>query len=157
AGLYHVVNAQPAAQTPAVLQLAVDDHDLEIETGGSTATQEASPPRGVEALPIAVEPAPVTVATPATVEPAVAALASPAVRGISLAREIELIDRAMLGLRRRDLDAALETLHSYADESQGKGQLAQDAGAIEVEVLCSKRAANAATQLAAFEQRWPHS
>jgi len=60
-------------------------------------------------------------------------------------------------LKHRDYDAALDTLRSYKLETQGKGQLAQDAGAIEVEALCLRHDASAPAQLAAFEQRWPQS
>jgi len=154
AGIYRYVSARYDVETPGALQIAVDGEHIDVETRSSLASQEDPPP--TEAT--RVVPAPVTPIETA-VEPAVeaVALAPPAETGISLAREIELVDRAALGLRRSDFDSALVALRTYADEAKGKGQLAQDASAIEVEVLCRRNDATAATTLAAFEHRWPHS
>jgi hypothetical protein len=152
AGIYRFVEPRAVGAAPVPPQIALVD-SIEIETRSALASHEPAPPSEParqQLVPIEVAPAiePMTPAAPAE---------QPVEQGISLAREIELVDRASLGLRRRDLDAARATLQTYADETKGRGQLAQDAGAIEVEVLCRLRDSTAATQLAAFEQRWPSS
>lgn len=85
------------------------------------------------------------------------AVATRSVGGISLAREIELIDRAALAMRRADASTALETLRVYERETAGLGQLAQDAAALGVEIVCAGGDQRARDELARFEQRWPRS
>lgn len=75
----------------------------------------------------------------------------------TLTREIELVDRATIALRAGDLDAALAALRAYGAETSGGGQLAQDAAALHIEVLCRTHAPGARAELAAFDTRWPHS
>ena len=153
AGVYRYIDERREVAAPSALPIGAGDELLDIEMRSALASHEPPPPAPQRTAERAPEP-PLQVAM-ADVAPAVAA--PPVETGISLAREIELVDRAALGLRRRDLDAALQALRSYADEAQGRGQLAQDAAAIEVEVLCRKHDSKAAAQLAAFEQRWPSS
>lgn len=76
---------------------------------------------------------------------------------VTLTREIELVDRASIALRTGDLDAALAVLRTYSAETSGGGQLAQDAAALHIEVLCRTHAADAQAELAAFDKRWPRS
>jgi hypothetical protein len=76
---------------------------------------------------------------------------------ISLAREVELLDTAMAALRRGDPNAALGAARTHASETAGRGQLAEDASAIEVEAMCRLGDAAAAAKLAAFDKRWPRS
>ena len=98
--------------------------------------------------PAAPEPAPAAPgAVPAT---------GPAA-GISLGREVELIDRAMAALRRGDPGAALRGMQDYAREAGGGGQLAEDAAAIEVEALCKLGDPAAADRRARFDTRFPRS
>jgi hypothetical protein len=78
-------------------------------------------------------------------------------RTIDLKREVELVDRAMVALRAGDLAAALAAVRLHAAETGGAGQLAEDAAAIEVDVLCKKKDATAQQRLAAFDARWPRS
>jgi hypothetical protein len=74
----------------------------------------------------------------------------------SLAREVELVDRAMLALRHGDTDDALAAMAIYDRETAGRGQLAQDAAAIAIDAHC--RRGDAVTELlAAFDKRWPSS
>jgi hypothetical protein len=160
AGVYRFVDARIDAVALAAPQIAVLEPDSELELRSSLASQEPSPPSAPSSEPaMTIEASVALVPSPVAVEPAVeaAALAPSPEPGISLAREIELVDRAALGLRRRDFDAALRALHSYAGETKGGGQLAQDAAAIEVEVLCRLDDPKAPAQLAGFDQRWPQS
>lgn len=83
--------------------------------------------------------------------------AEPVRRGVTLAREVELIDQAMAALRKRDLSAALVAARTHATETAGRGQLAEDASAIEIEALCRLRDPAADSKLVAFDTRWPHS
>ncbi|MEJ7599349.1 MAG: hypothetical protein WKG01_15690 [Kofleriaceae bacterium] len=76
---------------------------------------------------------------------------------IDLAREVELVDRAMASLRRGDPRDALAAVRTHATETHGSGQLAEDAAAIEIEALCKLSDASVTPKLASFESRWPHS
>ena len=75
---------------------------------------------------------------------------------VDLAREVELVDRAMAALR-RDARAALVALRTYETETAGAGQLAEDAAAIEIEALCKLSDPAVPTKLATFDKRWPES
>lgn len=76
---------------------------------------------------------------------------------IDLAREVELVDRAMLALRRGDARAALEAVRRHTVETGGRGQLAEDAAAIEIEALCRLRDPTTRARLDAFDARFPRS
>ena len=106
-------------------------------------------------VPVAVEVSHVTVAVAhdeAPPAPAVAVVPRPAKRGIELAREVALIDQATSAAP----GAALIILQTYANESRGHGQLAEDAAAIELEARC-RLGEDVAGRLAAFDARWPAS
>lgn len=75
----------------------------------------------------------------------------------SLAREVELIDQAMIALRRGNPADALTSIRAHSLETRGAGQLAEEAAAIEVEALCRLGRPEAATKLAAFDERFPRS
>ncbi|MCX5747348.1 MAG: hypothetical protein NT062_33195 [Proteobacteria bacterium] len=75
----------------------------------------------------------------------------------SLAREVEIVDRAMAALRGKDFRGALSAITTYTTETAGIGQLAQDAAAIEVEAACGLHAADGPARLAAFDRRYPSS
>lgn len=77
--------------------------------------------------------------------------------GIELGREVELIDAAMVALRRGDAAGALRAMQEYAAEAGEAGQLGQDAAAIEIEALCKLRDPAASGKLAAFDARFQHS
>jgi hypothetical protein len=78
-------------------------------------------------------------------------------RGITLAREVELLDGAMTALRRGDARGALHAVQLHAAETAGKGQLAEDAAAIEIEALCHLHDPTTNAKLEAFDARFPRS
>ena len=75
---------------------------------------------------------------------------------VSLAREVELIDRAMTALRGGHADAALAAIATYHHETADRGQLLEDATAIDIEASCTLHL-DVADKLAAFDQTWPSS
>jgi outer membrane biosynthesis protein TonB len=162
-----------AARAPA---LPRSDEDLiTIEPMAEPTTQPTTQPttesttepaRPTTALPRAV-PEP-TASTPrrarANVEPrsaptartTTAAPAAPATP-VGLSREVELVDLAMAALRRGDPGAALRAVHQHAAETAGRGQLAEDAAAIEIEALCHLHDPRTHARLEAFDARFPRS
>jgi hypothetical protein len=74
----------------------------------------------------------------------------------SLSREVELIDLAMLALRRGAPSAALATLGSYDTETRGRGQMAEEAAAIDIEARC-RLGEDVGDRVEAFDRRWPSS
>jgi hypothetical protein len=75
----------------------------------------------------------------------------------TLAREVELVDRAMTALRAGQPDHALAAIAVFERETAGHGQLAEDAAAIDIEARCRLHDADLGARLAAFDARWPHS
>lgn len=82
---------------------------------------------------------------------------APRPKVIELAREVELVDSALTALRRGEPRAALAAVRVYTAEAGTRGQLAEDAAAIEVEALCTLHDPTAAARHSAFEARWPAS
>lgn len=80
----------------------------------------------------------------------------PVVKPIDLAREVELVDRAMAAMKRGDAALALAAVRLHVRETGGKGQLAEDAAAIEIEAMCRSQLP-VTGKLAAFDARWPTS
>ena len=80
-----------------------------------------------------------------------------AITRADLAREVELLDRAMAALRRADPARALSTIRLHAVETADAGQLAEEAAAIEIEALCALRDPSVAARLARFDARFPRS
>ena len=76
---------------------------------------------------------------------------------ISLARETELVDRALAAMSHDRVADALAAIERYDAETTGRGQLAEDAAAIETEARCRLADPRAAEILATFEARWPTS
>jgi hypothetical protein len=76
---------------------------------------------------------------------------------IDLAREVELLDLAMAALRRGDPTTALRAVQRHAAETAGRGQLAEDAAAIEIEALCHLHDPATNSKLEAFDARFPRS
>ncbi len=74
----------------------------------------------------------------------------------SLAREVELIDRAMLALRQNKPAAALEATTTFDRETHRAGQMAEDAGAIALEAHC-KLGHNVSILLEVFDRTYPSS
>ena len=77
-------------------------------------------------------------------------------REVSLAREVELIDRAMASLRAGDPDTALAAITLYHHETTDRGQLLEDASAIDIEASCALHL-DVSAKLAAFDRAWPSS
>lgn len=75
---------------------------------------------------------------------------------ISLAREVELIDLAMVSLRKKVPHAALVAIKAYHRETGGRGQMAEDAAAIEIEARCMQNL-DVTTHLERFDHKWPES
>lgn len=78
-------------------------------------------------------------------------------RRADLTREVELIDLAMAALRRGDAKAALAAVRTHALETNGAGQLAEDAAAIAIEAHCQGGTGDRDALLAAFDRKWPRS
>jgi hypothetical protein len=74
----------------------------------------------------------------------------------SLSREVELIDLAMVSLRKNAPLAAIEAIRVFERETLGRGQMAEDAAAIEIEARCVL-GGDVTTALARFDRRWPES
>ena len=74
----------------------------------------------------------------------------------SLAREVELIDRAMLALRQDKPAAALEAITTFDRETQRRGQMAEDAAAIALEAHC-KLGHDVSIVLSVFDRTYPSS
>lgn len=81
---------------------------------------------------------------------------APAPEPVSLAREVELIDRAMLLVRRGDARDAIVVIGTFERETRGQGQMAEDASAIEIEARCRLHE-EIGDKLSAFDRRWPSS
>ena len=99
----------------------------------------------------------VTTRSPCSLSHAPVAPVPPPAKSADLAREVALIDQAMVALRRGDSDGAVDAIRIYDRETAGRGQLAEDAAAIAVEALCHRGDAAASAKLDAFDHRWPHS
>lgn len=80
----------------------------------------------------------------------------PAAPVATLAREVELIDLAMLALRRGAPGAALDSIALYDRETRGRGQMAEDAAAIAIEAHCTL-GHDVRSRLAAFDRAYPSS
>lgn len=78
-------------------------------------------------------------------------------RRADLTREVELIDTAMAALRRGDAKAALVAVRTHALETNGSGQLAEDAAAIAIEAHCQGGTGDRDALLTAFDRKWPRS
>jgi hypothetical protein len=125
---------------------------------------EASPPHA-EASPPPRESAPHVIAhtephadhvSAEAARPARVAEPTDEPEGASLAREVELIDLAMVSLRKRAPHAALEAIKAYHRVTHGRGQMAEDAAAIEIEARCNMDL-DATALIARFDLKWPES
>jgi len=138
-----------------------------IRHRGAPAAEPAITPPAVELPAVASATAHESAVVPTPVRPATAAASQPAMAAppvrparrasIDLAREVELVDRAMGALRGGDTAAALAAVRLHTTETRGHGQLAEDAAAIEVEALCRRHDPQFTRKLAAFDARWPRS
>ena len=117
----------------------------------TTASSDLDEPRANVAVAVAESQAPAAPAAPSTVVGA-----RPVTARASLAREVELIDRAMIALRQGTPAVALEAIALFDRETQHHGQMAEDAAAIAIEAHC-KLEHDVTAQLAAFDRAYPSS
>jgi hypothetical protein len=75
---------------------------------------------------------------------------------ISLSREVALIDSAMQLVRGGDYPGALAVIATFDRESHGRGQMAEDAAAIDIEARCRLHE-SVGDRLARFDRAWPSS
>ncbi len=130
------------------IEIAVRHGDREVIVPRTTLTSPAADPAvpALGSIGIATTVAP----------PAPARMPARMIEPPTLAREVELVDRAMVHLRRGDPDAALADLAIYRRETRGHGQLAEDAAAVDIEARCVLRR-DVTGILAAFDRAWPTS
>jgi hypothetical protein len=87
---------------------------------------------------------------------AAAPVVPPPAPEISLAREVQLIDDAMASLRSGHPTEALAAVAAYHRETGDRGQLTEEASAIEIEASCTLHV-DVRDKLAAFDRTWPSS
>jgi hypothetical protein len=90
------------------------------------------------------------------VRAATAPVVAPSPPEVSLAREVQLIDDAMASLRSGHATEALAAVAAYHRETGDRGQLAEEASAIEIEASCTLHV-DVRDKLAAFDRTWPSS
>jgi hypothetical protein len=100
--------------------------------------------------------APVHAHARATMPAPVHPQAAPGAPDIDLAREVQLIDRAMAALRAGHADDALAAIAIYHRETADRGRLTEDATAIDIEASCTLHL-DVTAKLAAFDHAWPSS
>ncbi|HEY5950451.1 MAG TPA: hypothetical protein VIV40_33400 [Kofleriaceae bacterium] len=110
------------------------------------------------ALPAAPQPH-VKHVTPAVELPrdeAAPAAAVAAQEPATLSREVELIDLAMVSLRKHAPLAAIEAIRVFDRETLGQGQMAEEAAAIAIEAHCVLHD-DVTDAIARFDHEWPES
>jgi len=110
--------------------------------GGSSEQEPTSSPRVIASEHVAA--------------PAAAATTRATAPMATLAREVELIDRAMLALRNKAAGDALDAIAVFDRETRGHGQMAEDAAAIAIEAHCALHH-DVTGRLAAFDHTYPTS
>lgn len=120
------------------VRVASANESLLVPAAAGLAPQEHHAPAGS---------APGSAAAPAAVR---------AVEPASLSREVELIDLAMVSLRKHAPGAAIEAIRVFDRETQGHGQMGEDAAAIAIEAHCAL-GDDVSDALARFDRTWPSS
>jgi len=162
------------AATALLLARSESDRALEPPRFAPSVT-EAAPPSGNVHVAVSEEPfvargvaqpagrtraivSPATAVAPSEPPPARDARDrfSPPREPASLSREVELIDLAMVSLRKHAPLAAIEAIRVFDRETLGRGQMAEDAAAIEIEARCVL-GEDVTTALARFDRTWPES
>lgn len=130
----------------------------------SVAPMQLEEPRGVDRAAVHVAPAPPqsaptlvpTTKAASRAVPAPAVDEPPSPEPATLSREVELIDLAMVSLRKGAARTALDAIRVFERETFGHGQMAEEAAAIEIEAHC--RLGDDVTELLArFDRNWPSS
>ncbi|HVK85903.1 MAG TPA: hypothetical protein VM513_17405 [Kofleriaceae bacterium] len=156
------VGAPRERTTPAlVVPLPIDVSSTPHAPAPIPAVEAAPPSPTLAPSPIELtaRTAPVTAIDPAAhaAPPPVPAKPARPRAAADLAREVELIDHAMDALRAGKPTEALSAIRRHAVETRGRGQLAEDAAAIEIEAACQLHDPTVAEKLAAFDERYPTS
>ena len=134
-----------AVEAPRVAVAPVESEPAPAEV--QLAAPEAAPsPPTIEVQQHRVAPA----------EPTLQVAPVPAREPATLSREVELIDRAMLSLNQHDAGAALEAIATFERETFGRGQMAEEAAAIQIEAHCRLHD-DVTAPLAEFDRKWPSS
>lgn len=131
--------------TPTIVEVAPAALRAHDEAPPATAHIDMEPP---PVAPTATKPVAARMPAPAASEPAA---------GIDLAREVELVDAAMAALRDGNPTSAIQSVRLHRAETADRGQLAEDAAAIEIEALCKLHDRKVVVKLEAFDARWPES
>jgi hypothetical protein len=119
--------------------------------------QEAADAPANERSAVAEDPLVLPDAPRVRAKQAVAAPSAPTTREpATLSREVELIDLAMVSLRKQAPLAAIEAIRVFERETLGRGQMAEDAAAIEIEARCVL-GEDVSSALARFDRTWPES
>ena len=159
-GLVGTVVAVRASQSPSTIEqtpaVSLQLHPDEVAPMPiAQSAPETSPPPA--AAPIVVRPVVVAPPPPPPTQPPPPPPPPAPTPHATLSREVELVDSAMSQVRHGNFDSALATLRIYTDETAGRGQLAEDASAIEVEASCRLKSPTAAARFDAFDREWPLS
>lgn len=143
----------PRVESPhvAVAPLEADEPASAIHM----ASPESQVAAGPASTPAVIAPRTPIASTSAAITPAANAPAATA-EPVSLAREVELVDKAMLLVRRGDARDAIAVIATFDRETRGQGQMAEDAAAIDIEARCQLRE-DVTARLAAFDRAWPSS
>lgn len=158
-----VVVGRDAERVPEVPQLSLPTHLDDVSARVHVAAPNEPLALSDEPLAQPDEPAPRPrpvapsashARVEATVPPApVSAIERPPA---TLSREVELIDLAMVSLRKNAPRAAIEAIRVFERETFGQGQMAEEAAAIEIEARCTLRE-DVTAALADFDLEWPES
>jgi hypothetical protein len=133
----------------AAVVISRSDAPAAAPTVGAPSTdEELSTPRVSAAEHVVVPAKPALAPAPA--------LQPEAEPEVTLAREVELVDRAMLALRGDRPSDAIAAIALYHSETRGRGQLAEDAAAISIEAHCALHD-DVKAQLVAFDRAYPSS
>ena len=134
---------------------ADDDHapaHVHISAADDPLVLPDEPPRAARAK----QAAPALLDTAPSEAPPPRPAALPSREPASLSREVELIDLAMVSLRKNAPLAAIEAIRVFERETFGHGQMAEEAAAIEIEARCVLRE-DIAAALVRFDREWPES
>jgi hypothetical protein len=146
AGTIAVVTIPHGAVAPTPAPALSLDETAHVDVPAPTvhaASREPAAPPAIKAVVVHVAAAPVAPAPQPVVE-------------VSLAREVELIDDAMASLRSGNATAALAAISAFHRETGDRGQLLEEASAIEIEASCNLHL-DVRSKLAAFDKAWPSS
>lgn len=122
----------------------------------TTATADLDEPHVTTSTAVSESQAPAAHSTVVGSRPDPVVAARPAAARATLAREVELIDRAMLALRQGTPTVALQAIALFERETLHRGQMAEDAAAIKIEAHCRLKH-DVSPQLAAFDLAYPSS